>query len=80
MTANGTVRNSIMSSIQERRKARYSKNKIIKNDDLYKSNDPSVSIRSVEAPTREVSVSTSRVKEKTKRKLTLEDMIIKNGC
>ena len=35
-----------MNKIQERRKARYSKRKIQSNDDLYKSNDPSVSIDS----------------------------------
>lgn len=63
-----------MSSIQERRKARYSKKKIVSNDDLYKSNDPSVSIDSVEAPTQEVSVSTSTVKRKRRRKkLTVEE-------
>ena len=52
------------SSIQERRKARYSKKKIIKNDDLYKSNDPSVSIEPVEVPTQEIDVKTSTSTEK----------------
>lgn len=63
-----------MSSIQERRKTRYSKKKIVSNDDLYKSNDPSVSIDSVEVPTQAVSVSTSTVKRKRRRKkLTVEE-------
>jgi len=63
-----------MSSIQERRKTRYSKKKIVSNDDLYKSEDPSVSIDSVEAPTQAVSVSTSTVKRKRRRKkLTVEE-------
>ena len=35
-----------MSSIRERRQARFDKNKIKKSDDLYKSNDPSVDISS----------------------------------
>ena len=64
------------SSIQERRKARYSKKKIIKNDDLYKSNDPSVSIEPVEVPTQEIDVktSTSTVKRKQRRKkLSVEE-------
>ena len=39
-----------MSSIKERRKARYSKRKIQSNDDLYKSTDPSVSIDSPLVP------------------------------
>jgi len=63
-----------MSSIQERRKTRYSKKKIVSNDDLYKSDDPSVSIDSVEVPTQAVSVSTSTVKRKRRRKkLTVEE-------
>lgn len=63
-----------MSSIQERRKTRYSKKKIVSNDDLYKSNDPSVSIDPVEVPTQEVNVSTSTVKRKKRRKkLTVEE-------
>ena len=63
-----------MSSIQERRKTRYSKKKIVSNDDLYKSDDPSVSIDSVEMPTQAVSVSTSTVKRKRRRKkLTVEE-------
>ena len=47
-------RSSIMTSSIQERKARYSKKKIIKNDDLYKSNDPSVSIEPVEVPTQEI--------------------------
>ena len=62
------------STIQQRRKARYSKKKIIKNDDLYKSSDPSVSIETVEAPTQEIKVSTSTAKRKQRRKkLSVEE-------
>ena len=63
------------STIQQRRKARYSKKKIIKNDDLYKSSDPSVSIETVEAPTQEIKVSTSTAKRKQRRKkLSVEEI------
>ena len=60
-----------MSSIKERRKARYSKRKIQSNDDLYKSTDPSVSIDSPLVPDiaeKETVVENTTVNKKFKRK------------
>ena len=68
-----------MTSIQDRRKSRYSKKKIVSNDDLYKSNDPSVSIDSVKVPDQPIKIETAinkRPKRKNKTLLRLH-LIIK---
>ena len=60
-----------MSSIQERRKARYSKKKIVSNDDLYKSNDTSYRIDSEAEDTstnRNVIIEKAREARKKRRK------------
>ena len=59
-----------MTSIQDRRKSRYSKKKIVSNDDLYKSNDPSVSIDSVKVPEQSIKIETA-INKRPKRKNTL---------
>ena len=56
-----------MTSIQDRRKSRYSKKKIVSNDDLYKSNDPSVSIDSVKVPEQSIKIETA-INKRPKRK------------
>ena len=59
-----------MTNIQERRKTRYSKRKIQSNDDLYKSNDPSVSIDSPIVPetTGKTVVENTSSSKKSRRK------------
>ena len=64
-----------MSSIQERRKSRYSKSKIQSNDDLYKSKDPSLSIDSpiVADSGPEIVETEKKVRRKRRKPLPVEE-------
>ena len=64
-----------MSSIKERRKSRYSKSKIQSNDDLYKSEEPSVSIDSpiVDNTGPNIVESAKKVRRKRRKPLPVEE-------